>query len=125
MTLARSKTVRGWLAALMLASVIAEAAAPAAAVPLDEGRERDLTLTLLTLDMAQTACAVRVVQPRLAALLASAGVTRADLYGRPITPALQAAIDGLQGRFVRDRAAACADAWRRFGPASEAGLLTR
>lgn len=113
---------RPWLlsGALILASTLS-----AASAPVDERAERRLTMMLLTLDMAQTACGFRVVQPRLAALLSSAGVTREQLYGRPITPALQENIDGLQNAFARTAAAACAEAWRQYGPSSDTSVLAR
>ncbi|MDP4022136.1 hypothetical protein Q8W71_05850 [Methylobacterium sp. NEAU 140] len=113
---------RPWLlsAALVLPLVL-----PAHAAPADEPTERRLTVTLLTLDMAQTACGFRVARDRLAALLAAANVTRDQLYGRPITPTLQASIDGLRDGFTRNAPAACAEAWRQFGPASAPNLLTR
>lgn len=110
---------------LAAGALLLGAALSAGTASADEQTDRRLTVTLLTLDMAQTACGYRIVQPRLAGLLSSANVTREQLYGRPITPALQQTINDLQNRFVRDAAAACGEVWRQFGPASEAALVAR
>lgn len=90
-----------------------------------EDQELRLTETLLSLDMAQAACGLRIAQPALARLLSAAGVTREQLYGRPITPALQATINAMQMRFTQNVASACAEAWRRYGPSSDVKLLAR
>lgn len=113
---------RSWLlpVALILGSTISVGSAP-----IDGQAERRLTEVLLTLDMAQATCGVHIVEPRLASLLSSENVTRKELYGRPVTPALQATIDALQNRFLRQPGPACADAWRRYGPSSDAPLLAR
>ena len=115
-------TARAWLlpGALVLASTI-----PAGAAPVDEAAERRLTVMMLTLDMAHATCGVHVVEPRLASLLSSENTTRRELYGRPVTAALQATIDALRDRFTREPGPACADAWRRYGSSSDARLLAR
>ena len=113
--------VRAWL----LLGSLGLAALPARAAPADAQAEQRLTALLLTLDMARTACGFRLAEDRLAALLASENVTRAQLYGRPMTPALQGLLDGLQRRFNGNAASACAETWRAYGPSSGPNLLVR
>lgn len=118
-----------WRAARVacMTTVLGGLVAPAGAAGLSAWQEIVL-LTVAKAQHATQACGFRLSQGKVEAMLGSAGLA-ADAPARvAVSPSLRRQIVADADAYRGDRAAACADAWDRFGSDATPGmrdLLTR